>query len=95
MIQDPLTPPVFLCRICGNGPIVAAAEQPKLAAPQLLAPPSGPTPVKVEQAVSAPAPVETKAAPVVAASETPEPAPTATEASAGDVELAYTRAAQR
>ena len=79
----------------GDGPIVATAEQPKFTAPQLLAPPSAPTPVKVEQAISAPAPVETKAAPVVAASETPAPAPAATEASAGEVELAYSRAAQR
>jgi hypothetical protein len=79
----------------GDGPIVATAEQPKFTAPRLLAPPSAPTPVKVEQAVSAPAPVETKPAPVVAASETPAPAPAATEASAGEVELAYTRAAQR
>jgi hypothetical protein len=79
----------------GDGPIVATAEQPKFTAPQLLAPPSAPTPVKVEQAISAPAPVETKAAPVVAASETPAPAPAATEANAGEVELAYTRAAQR
>ena len=79
----------------GDGPIVATAEPPKFAAPQLLAPASAPTPAKVEQAISAPAPVETKAAPVVAASETPAPAPAATEASAGEVELAYTRAAQR
>jgi hypothetical protein len=79
----------------GDGPIVATAEQPKLVAPQLLAPASAPTPVKVEQAVSAPVPVETKAAPVVAASETPALAPAATEANAGEVELAYTRAAQR
>jgi hypothetical protein len=80
----------------GDGPIVATAEPPKFAAPQLLAPASAPTPAKVEQAVSAPAPVETKAAaPVVAASETPAPAPAVTEASAGEVELAYTRAAQR
>ena len=79
----------------GDGPIVATAEPPKFAAPQLLAPASAPTPVKVEQAISAPAPVETKAAPVVAASETPAPAPAVTEASAGEVELAYTRAAQR
>jgi hypothetical protein len=69
----------------GDGPVVAAAEQPKLAAPQLLAPPSAPTPVKVEQAISAPAPIETNA-PV---------APVATEASDREVELAYTRAAQR
>jgi hypothetical protein len=79
----------------GDGPIVATAEPPKFAAPQLLAPASDPTPAKVEQAISAPAPVETKAAPVVAASETLAPAPAATEASAGEVELAYTRAAQR
>lgn len=74
----------------GDGPVLAAAEQPKLAAPQLLAPPSAPTPVRVEQAVSAPAPVE---APAAVASETPAPA--ATEASDREVELAYTRAAQR
>jgi hypothetical protein len=80
----------------GDGPIVATAEPPKFAAPQLLAPASAPTPAKVEQAVSAPAPVETKAAaPVVAASETPAPAPAATEASDRDVELAYARAANR
>jgi len=80
----------------GDGPIVATAEQPKLAPPQLLAPPSAPTPVKVEQTISAPAPVETKAAaPVVAASETPAPAPAVTEASDREVELAYARAANR
>ena len=79
----------------GDGPVVANAEQPKLAAPQLLAPASAEAPVKVEQAISAPAPVETKAAPAVVASETPAPAPAATEASAPEVELAYTRAAQR
>jgi hypothetical protein len=79
----------------GDGPVVATAEPSKLAAPQLLAPASAPTPAKVEQAISAPAPVETKAAPVVAAGEAPAPAPAATEASAGEVELAYVRAAQR
>jgi hypothetical protein len=79
----------------GDGPVVATAEPPKFTAPQLLAPASAPTPAKVEQAISAPAPVETKAAPVVAASETTAPAPAATEASAGEVELAYTRAANR
>jgi hypothetical protein len=79
----------------GDGPIVATAEPPKFAAPQLLAPASAPTPAKVEQAISAPAPVETKAAPVVAASETLAPAPAATVASDGEVELAYVRAAQR
>lgn len=79
----------------GDGPVVATAELPKFAAPQLLAPASAPTLVKVEQAISAPAPVEIKAAPVVAASETPAPVPAVTEASAGEVELAYTRAAQR
>ena len=79
----------------GDGPVVANAEQPKFAAPQLLAPASAEAPVKVEQAISAPAPVETKAAPAVVASETPAPAPAATEASAPEVELAYTRAAQR
>ena len=79
----------------GDGPIVATAEPPKFAGPQLLAPASAPTPAKVEQAISAPVPVETKAAPVVAASEAPAPVPAATEASAGEVELAYTRAAQR
>jgi hypothetical protein len=73
----------------GDGPVVATAEEPKLAAPQLLAPPSSPTPVKVEQASSAPAPVETEAASVTPA------APAATEASDREVELAYTRAAQR
>jgi hypothetical protein len=77
----------------GDGPVIVAAAQPKLAAPQLLAPPSAPTPVKVEQAVSAPAPVETKAAPVAVASEAP--AAPATEASDREVELAYTRAAER
>ena len=75
--------------------IVATAEPPKFAAPQLLAPTSAPTPVKVEQAISAPAPVEIKAAPAVVASETPAAAPAATEASVREVELAYTRAAQR
>jgi hypothetical protein len=79
----------------GDGPIVATAEPPKLTAPQLLAPPSAPAPAKVEQAISAPAPVEIKAGPVVAASETPAPVPAVTEASAGEVELAYTRPAQR
>ena len=79
----------------GDGPVVANAEQPRFAAPQLLAPASAEAPVKVEQAISAPAPVETKAAPVVVASETAAPAPAATEASAPEVELAYTRAAQR
>jgi hypothetical protein len=77
----------------GNGPVIVAAAQPKLAAPQLLAPPSAPTPVKVEQAVSAPAPVETKAAPVGVASEAP--AAPATAASDREIELAYTRAAER
>jgi hypothetical protein len=73
----------------GDGPVIAAADQPKLAAPQLLAPPSAPTPVKVEQAASAPAPVETEAAPATPA------APAAAESSDREVELAYTRAAQR
>jgi hypothetical protein len=76
----------------GDGPVVATAEQPKLAAPQLLAPPSAATPVKAEQAVSAPAPVATKAAPAVVATA---PVPAVTEASDREVELAYTRAAQR
>jgi hypothetical protein len=79
----------------GDGPVVATAEPPKFTAPQLLAPASAPTPAKVEQAISAPAPVEIKAGPVVAASETPAPVPAVTEASAGEVELAYTRPAQR
>ena len=52
----------------GDGPIVATAEQPKFTAPQLLAPPTVSAPAKVEQVNSAPAPVETKAAPAVMAS---------------------------
>lgn len=79
----------------GDGLVVATAEQPKLAAPQLLAPPSAATPVKAEQAVSAPAPVATKAAPAVVASEIPAPVPAVTEANDREVELAYARAAQR
>jgi len=79
----------------GDGPVVATTEQPKFAAPQLLAPASATTSAKVEQAIPAPAPVETKAALVVATSEAPAPAPAVTEASDRDVELAYARAAPR
>jgi hypothetical protein len=73
----------------GDGPVLAKVDEPKLAAPQLLAPAPAATPVKVEQGTSAPAPVETKAQPAVVASESPAPVPAASEADERQVELAY------
>jgi hypothetical protein len=79
----------------GDGPVLAKVEEPKLATPQLLAPAAAATPVKVEQATSAPVPVETKAPATVVASESAAPATALVNANDREVELAYVRAAQR
>ena len=79
----------------GDGPVLAKIEEPRLAAPQLLAPASGTTAVKVTQGTSAPAPIETKAPVTVVASESPAPTAAVVSTSDHEVALAYVRAAQR